>query len=203
MGYGSELPVNYGYFDTVRSMINDIDSEYALLDFYPPIIKVSIWESVTRDVDSIWMDSTVANEYHVPIRRFILDSIRYVTDTNTVRVTPDITRKETQMYFYYIATRYIRAGVENINFGELNLENLNDSGNLCAWDLYTRIRKFAANYNRGLVLLDGENYGLDVNGQFTLLYDYFSAPTRVSGYYTGKDSTWTSMCRAWSTARSR
>jgi Secretion system C-terminal sorting domain len=87
----------------------------------------------------------------------------------------------------------IDRGVEDIHFGQIQLENRNDTGNVCTWNLYSRIRQYGALKNRGLVLINGDTYGLFVRNTDSLVYDYQTAPSRVSGYYTGTDSTWTSM----------
>jgi len=193
VGYAPALPINYGFFDSVRNVITDIRRTYLAIGQVPPMVNVAIWESVTSDIDSIWMDTVTANAYKVPVRRFIFDSIKYAGDTSTIRATPDITRLETQMYFFYLATNFIRQGVENIHFGQIALENRNDSGNHNSWDLYSRIRRYARHFNRGLVIINGDTYGLYAGNSDTLLYDYNTAPSRVSGFYTGTDSTWTSM----------
>ena len=193
VGYGSELPLNYGEFDSIANFVQDVNKAYQLNGYVAPLVNTAIWEVVTRAVDSIWMDSTVAQEYNVPIRRFIFDSLKYPGDTSTLSCSPDISRRETQMYFFYLAHRFIDCGIEDIHFGQINLENKNDAGNVNSWNLYSRIRRYGAAHNRGLVLLNGDSYGLYLQGTDSLLYDYHTAPSRVSGYYTGSDSTWTSM----------
>ena len=193
VGYGSELPVNHGYFDIIHSTVLEINKAYIANGFIPPIIGGSIWEKVTHDVDSIWMNDEVANTYNVPKRRFIFDSIKYITDTNKRIATPDISRIETQMYFYFLATKFIDAGMEAIHMGIIELEDLNDSGHVATWDILCKIRKYASTRNRGLVLLNADTYGLHLRNTDTLLYDFNTRPTRVSGYYSGKDSTWHSM----------
>ncbi len=193
VGYASELTINHGMFDSVVNFVEDVNRAYADRDLEPPLVNIAIWEAVTKDVDSIWMSRQVAEMYNVSVRRFVFDSMKYPGDTSTRICYPDITRRETQMYFYYLATRFIDCGVEDIHFGQIDLENKNDAGNVCTWNLYNKIRQYGARRNRGLVLLNGDSYGLYYKNTDTLIYDYHTAPSRVSGYYTGSDSTWTSM----------
>ncbi len=192
LGYASELPINKGYFDSVRNTVQDVTLAYTRLGLEPPLVGVAIWEKVTHDVDSIWMSDEVANTFHVQKRRFIFDSIKYAGDKAT-RATPDISRPETQMYFYYLATRYIDCGIETLHMGIIGDEDHNDAGHVNTWALLCKIRDYAANHNRGLVLINADTYGVRLKNTDTLLYDYCIVPTRVSGYYSGTDSTWSSM----------
>ncbi len=67
----------------------------------------------------------------------------------------DLTKPETQMWYYYLATRYIDAGCESIHFGDLFDGCWNDNGNGSLWYLVYQIRRYAATHaRRGLVLLD-------------------------------------------------
>ena len=193
VGYGSELPFKYGGFDSIMVTVQNIKTAYKNSDHEPPILGAAIWEAVTRDVDSLMPDSNAASMYNVPIRHFIFDSMKYANDTNTRIATPDITRRETQLYFYYIATRLIDCGIENLQMGIIGIENLNDNGNIITWDLYGKIRQSAASKNRGLVLISAGTNGLYLKQTDTLIFDFCAIPSRVSGYYTGTDSTWASM----------
>ena len=193
IGYGSELAINTGFFDTVANTIIDINSAYAKKDLLPPIVGAAIWEKITHDINNLWIPSEVASLYHVGKRKFIFDSVKYVNDTNTLIATPDISRKETQMYFYFLATRFINAGVEAIHLGIIGNEDKNDQDHVLTWNLLTNIRKYAATKNRGVVLLNADEYGIHLKNTDTLLFDFNTNPTRVSGYKTGYDSTWASM----------
>ena len=193
VGYGSELPINFGFFNKVQTAVTDIQNAYAKKGLVAPMVGAAIWESVTKNVDSIWMNDEVANTFHVAKRRFIYDSIKYMNDPAKDRATPDISRPETQMYFYYLATEFIKSGIEVLHMGIIEYEDKNDTNHLCTWDLLCKIRDYGATKNRGIVLINADTWGVRLKKTDTLLYDYVMIPTRVSGYYTGHDSTWSSM----------
>jgi len=194
MGYVNALPINYGFFDSVAAIVHDIDSVYAMNGLLRPIVEGAIFESIPKDVDSIWINADVTAAYGVAPRPFNYDSMKYIGDTTEVgNITPDMARTETQMYFYFLATQYLRAGIEALHMGQILLEDTTDTMHVATWDLNNKIRTFAKNYNRGLVLITADNLGLYLNKSDTAIYDFNSSPARVTGYYSGNDSTWNSM----------
>ena len=68
----------------------------------------------------------------------------------------DLSKSESQMWYYYLATRFIDAGCENIHFGDLFIGCCrNDEGNRNLWWLMELIREYARTHaRRKLVLLD-------------------------------------------------
>jgi hypothetical protein len=75
----------------------------------------------------------------------------------------DLSQPETRMYYYYLSTRYIDAGCENIHFGDLHFGCRKDTGNRHLWNLTKLIREYAASIDdktgkpharRGVVLLE-------------------------------------------------
>ncbi len=73
------------------------------------------------------------------------------------RLMPDFTKVETQMWFYYMATRYIDCGCEMLQLGDSFLMVFKDKeyGHQSLWSLMQRIRKYGSTRNRGVVLLEG------------------------------------------------
>lgn len=95
---------------------------------------------------------------------------------------PDITQLETQMWFYYRACRYIKAGCEAIHFGQHAMIGLEDHDGKHWYDLLARVRKYAASHARhGYVLCDAH---VDVTSpdrwsrDGRLLFDFVSFPLR-------------------------
>lgn len=90
---------------------------------------------------------------------------------------PDMTRLETQMWFYYRARRYIDAGYEAIHFGQVHLMTQTDS-NYTAWrEMMSRIRAYARIHaRRHFILCDAHTHGLAVDGN--LFFDFHSYPLR-------------------------
>ena len=92
---------------------------------------------------------------------------------------PDLNRQEARKWFYYRATRYIDCGYEALHMGQIHLYTANDRGMKKTYELFDRIRKYAAkNGRRHKVLLDAHTHGVSVNNK--LLFDYHAMPfTRV------------------------
>lgn len=88
---------------------------------------------------------------------------------------PDLNRQEARMWFYYRATRYIDCGYEALHMGQIHLYTANDRGMKKTYELFDRIRKYAAkNGRRHKVLLDAHTHGVSVNNK--LLFDYHAMP---------------------------
>ncbi len=93
---------------------------------------------------------------------------------------PDISRLETQLWFYYRATKYIEAGYEALHMGQIHLYTANDKGFAVTYKLFDMIREYAhKNARRHKILLDAHTHGINVRGR--LLFDYHAMPfTRVA-----------------------
>ena len=92
---------------------------------------------------------------------------------------PDVSRPETQLWFYYQAASYIDAGCEAIHFGQVELMNHNDSdlahwSQLLAWFAPMR-RPCAATY--GALRRPCSQRGVVKDGK--LLLDFHSFPLRI------------------------
>src|SRR3546814_160361 len=95
---------------------------------------------------------------------------------------PDISQLETRMFFYYMACRYMEAGIEALHFGQAELMAMTDrDNNYAAWrDLLQKVRTAASELaRRGTVLCDAHlpNGGISVDGH--LLFDFVSFPLRL------------------------
>lgn len=152
------------------------------------IFQGAIFEIITPDVNNVAVPDWVFEEYDLPVetRNFrYADMINLqgngVGEWGTGSV-PDISRLETQMYFYHLARRFMEAGIEAIHFGQVELMAMADAGdNFAGWnDLLTRIRNTAKTVaRRGTVLCDGHlpSAGIVVEGK--LLFDFVSFPLRA------------------------
>lgn len=88
---------------------------------------------------------------------------------------PDISRPETQMWFYYRATRYIDCGYEALHMGQVHIYTANDRGLAATARLFGMIRDYAAAHaRRHKVLLDAHTHGINIRGK--LLFDYHAMP---------------------------
>jgi hypothetical protein len=93
---------------------------------------------------------------------------------------PDVSRPETQLWFYFLAASFIDLGFEAIHFGQAEIMNGNDS-DLEHWSrVLDLVRQHAARRaRRHMVLCDAHvpRGGLVRRGQ--LLFDFHSFPMRI------------------------
>jgi len=152
------------------------------------IFQGAIFEIITPDVNKVVVPEWVFQEYGLPVekRNFRYDDMINLQGIGvgawTTGSVPDISRKETQMYFYHLARRFMETGIEAIHFGQVELMAMADAGNnFAGWkDLLSRIRNTAkTTARRGTVLCDGHlpGGGLVVDGK--LIFDFVSFPLRV------------------------
>lgn len=119
-------------------------------------------------------------------RNFNLDAMRYPPnqyhDTwgRDTSIIPDISRQETQMWFFYLIASYIDIGVEAIHLGQVEIMNKRDPENACWYEVVGRARNYAAKHaRRGFVLFDAHvpSGGIIKDGK--LLLDFHSFPLRI------------------------
>jgi hypothetical protein len=99
---------------------------------------------------------------------------------------PDMSRLETRMWFYYLASAYIDAGLEAIHFGQVGLMDWNDKGHAGWIEMLTKAREYArAHARRHFLICDAHapTGGFVENGK--LLFDFHSFPLRIAEV-TGK-----------------
>jgi hypothetical protein len=151
------------------------------------MLQAAVFEIVSQDVETQPVPPRVFAEFRLPVekRSFSYDAMlfpkgKYHNHWGKGKSVPDITRPETQMWFYYLATRYIDLGIEAIHFGQVDLMGAGDRDH-AAWDgLLTRVRSYARTHaRRGIVLCDAHvPHGGIVVGE-RLLLDFHSFPLRI------------------------
>ncbi len=95
---------------------------------------------------------------------------------------PDITREETQMWFYYRARTYIDMGCESLHLGQMNLIGNNDKDNAAWTKVISMIRDYAKkNARRHYVLINGHypSQKLVSSVDKKLLVDFNAFPLRL------------------------
>ena len=93
---------------------------------------------------------------------------------------PDVSRPETQLWFYFLAASYIDLGFEAIHFGQVEIMNRNDRDNSRWAQVLSLVRAHAAKHaRRHWVVCDGHvpSGGLVHDGK--LLLDFHSFPLRI------------------------
>jgi hypothetical protein len=163
----------------------------ALIDkvhaFDPDVIfQGCLFETISRRVNSVKIPSWVSMEFGLPVedRTFSYEAMlnkdgRLVNHWGRSSV-PDVTRPETQLWFYYLACSYINLGCEALHLGQVRLIGMADP-DLKEWSrLLARIRAYAKTHaRRHLVLLDAHvpTWGMIVDD--VGLLDFNSFPLRI------------------------
>jgi hypothetical protein len=150
------------------------------------ILQAGIFEAVYERVDRIPIPAWVFQEFGLPVERrnfryaaMLYNGAKYKNHWGQGASVPDITKRETQMYFYYRARRYIDSGFEAIRFGQVHLVGQNDAGYRHWGNLLSRVRKYAARKaRRHLVLCDAHTHGIVIEGNH-LLFDFHGWPQRL------------------------
>lgn len=153
------------------------------------ILQAAEFEIVTTNVETIAIPESVLAEFGQTVtnRTFHYQDMLYasghfVNHWGNGSSVPDMSRLETRMWFYFLATSYIDAGIEAIHFGQVGLMDNNDPGHAGWLDMLGRVRAYARQHaRRHLVLCDAHTPtgGYVENGR--LLFDFHSFPLRITG----------------------
>ncbi len=150
------------------------------------IFQGCLFETISREVNSVKIPAWVFRDFGLSVeeRTFSYDAMlnpdgKLVNHWGRASV-PDVTRLETQLWFYYLAGSYIDLGCEALHVGQVSLIGMADTG-LKEWSrLLARIRAYAKTHaRRHLVLIDAHvpTWGMIVDG--VSLLDFNSFPMRI------------------------
>lgn len=151
------------------------------------VFQAAIFEAVSSEVETLPIPKYVFQGFNLPIeeRNFEYSAMlspdgRYVDHWGTGISVPDISRMETKLWLYYLATKYVNSGFEAIHWGQVALMAMNDA-DLYHWKkLLDIIRVYARNNaRRNYVLFDSHapTGGFKVGD--SLLFDFHSFPLRI------------------------
>jgi len=151
------------------------------------ILQACIFEIVSRDVEHLpvpaWAFEGLGRpveQRHFRYQEMLYPSGRGANQWGRDASVPDVSRPETQLWFYYLAASYLDAGCEAIHFGQMELMNGNDP-HLDHWSaVLKRTRDYATRKaRRHFVLCDAHvpSGGWVRDGH--LLFDFHSFPLRI------------------------
>jgi len=151
------------------------------------MLQACIFEIVTTEVDQVpipaWAFEALGQTAEARNFRY-MDMLypdgRFQDHWRRGQSVPDVSRPETQLWFFFLAASYIGAGIEAIHFGQTELMNRNDRDLAHYARLLERIRSYAAKHaRRGWVVCDAHvpSGGLVRDGK--LLMDFHSFPLRI------------------------
>lgn len=146
-----------------------------------------LFEIVTEEVGQVKIPSWVFTDHNLPVeqRTFSYESMlnekgKFVDHWRKGSSVPDISRLETQLWFYYLAASYIDIGVEAFHLGQVELIGMNDPGRTSWVSLLSKIRQYAGKHaRRHWVILDAHvpKGGMVKDG--ISLIDFNSFPLRI------------------------
>jgi hypothetical protein len=187
-GSKTDFPAYYGKLIDEEELFKRAEETCKKIHEIDPeiIVQGCIFEIIDKaHVDSVEIPKRVLGEFGLkPVQRnFKYDDMLYDNGLHhnhwgSNQSVPDMSKLETQMWFFYRATRYIDIGYEDIHFGQCHLMDKTDSGHKNWWKTIKRIRKYAQkNARRHMVLCDSHTHGI-VDENDNLMYDFHSFPQR-------------------------
>ena len=153
------------------------------------LFQAAIFEIVSTKVEGLDIPDWVFGAFDLPYedRTFKYSNMlnttgQYLNFWHQGASVPDISRIETQMFFYYMACKYMEIGIEAIHFGQVELMAMTDkNNNYSGWsNLLQKVRKAASSKaRRGTILCDGHlgTGGIVIDGKH--LFDFVSFPMRA------------------------
>ncbi|MHB1453062.1 MAG: hypothetical protein ACYCYM_03760 [Saccharofermentanales bacterium] len=172
------------YTDTIARYRGQIE---AIHKIDPEIVfETCIFETVYRSCEQVAIPDWVFKAFGQTVvkrnfdyEKMLFPSGKYVDHWEKGASIPDITRIETQMYFYYRGCRYIDAGFEAIHWGQVMLIGENDTDYKDYNTVLTKIRQYAKiNARRHFVFNNGHTHGM-TGPDGVLLFDFHSYPLRI------------------------
>ena len=149
------------------------------------ILQACVFETTHYNVNDIPVPAWVFEEFGLPVesRNFryeamLFENGDFVDHWEKGASVPDMSRMETQFWFYYRSRRYIDLGFEAIHFGQVMLMDNNDPGHVHWRDMLDRVRAYAKKHaRRHFILCDAHTSGIAEDGE--LLFDFHSFPLRT------------------------
>lgn len=151
------------------------------------VLQACVFEAIYSDVSRIPIPDWVFEEFRLPVqkRNFRYEAMLYDAGSGDLHdhwerggSVPDMTKLETQMWFYYRARRYIDAGFEALHFGQVELMDHNDPEHLAWQSMLLRVRRYAREKaRRHWVLCDAHTHGETCRGRE--LFDFHAYPMCV------------------------
>jgi hypothetical protein len=178
---GESLLNDPNFWTNARTLIEKVHA------FDPDVIfQGCLFETISTQVNRVKIPAWVFKDFGLPVedRTFSYEAMlnkdgKLVNHWGRASV-PDVTRLETQLWFYFLAGSYIDLGCEALHVGQVALIGMADSG-LKEWSrLLAKIRVYAKTHaRRHLVLIDAHvpTWGMIVDG--VSLLDFNSFPMRI------------------------
>jgi hypothetical protein len=151
------------------------------------ILQACIFEIVTTQVEQVPVPDWAFAAFGLPVEKrnfryaeMLYPSGQFKDHWRAGNSVPDVSRPETELWFYFLGASFIDAGCEAIHLGQTELMNKNERNLDHYSEVVALIRSYAAKHaRRHMVLLDSHvpSGGLVREGR--LLMDFHSFPLRI------------------------
>ncbi len=139
------------------------------------ILQACIFEVIYReDLEAVAVPRFVFDAFGLPYenRQFNYDACLFPEGSGAWSNMPDISKLETQMWFYYRAARYIDCGYEAFHMGQIHPYTGHDRGYKGIGRVLKMIREYGrVHARRHKVIFDAHSHSMVVNGESLLDYN--------------------------------
>jgi hypothetical protein len=178
-GQEAQLPQRLAAARRIEPRIHAADPEM--------ILQACVFEIVSEDVEKIAVPAWAFEAFDLAPekRNFRYEQMLYPSGRGRNHwrpgsSIPDVSRPETRIWFYFLATSYIDAGCEAIHFGQAEIMDGNDPDHRHWWELLERVRGYAKEHaRRRWVLCDAHVPSGGMRYGDRLLFDFHSFPLRI------------------------
>lgn len=168
--------------DRIRASVPQVRAEIPDV-----VLQACIFEIVTTEVEAVAIPAWAFEGLGRPVetRKFRYADMLYpdgqfVDHWRKGQSVPDVSRPETELWFYFLGRSFIDAGIESIHLGQTELMNHNDRDLAHYAAVLDRLRSYAHDHaRRHIVLFDSHvpSGGLVRDGR--LLMDFHAFPLRI------------------------
>jgi len=143
------------------------------------ILEGGIFEYVSTQVNTLPIPAHVFQAFGLPVvtRNFRQAEMVFADNPIIKRpyTVPDITKLETRLWFYYLATAQIDVGIESIHWGFFEPQSYNDKPNYPNYyELLAKVRAYAKIHARRHFVLNNADSNIAVAVGGKLLFDFGS-----------------------------
>jgi len=151
------------------------------------VLQAAAFEIVTEQVNRIPVPERVFRQFDLKPekRNFRYEAMLYpdghrVNHWSRGASVPDMSRRETQMWFVYLCQRYIDIGIEAVHFGQVEIMDDRDPDHAHWHRMMKLVRQYArAHGRRHMLLCDAHVPSGGIVHAGKLMFDFHSFPLRI------------------------
>ena len=157
-------------------------------EYDPDIVfQACLFEIVTSEVNTIPIPDWVFRDFGLPVEKrnfsyeaMLADNGKFVNHWSENSSVPDISKPESQFWFYFLAGSFINVGCEAFHIGQVELIGMNDPDRVHWATIIAKMRDYAKKHaRRNWVLIDAHTpYGGFLKDGVSLI-DFNSFPLRI------------------------